>query len=1318
MKSYGIVKLARTTVVAALVAYTSLPLFSDDRKTDVVNGVEWTYFVRDGKAIVGFSEEMTDEWGHTYTHDYPAVSEDTGGAVAIPAKLGGYPVVGINDGAFEDCENIASITVPNGVKTIGYAFAWCSSLTKITIPASVTDIADDAFTWCARLATINLNSNNKSFVYTGGMLLSADKKRILAVSRAATSISIPNGVTVLPCGLLGGCKKLTAVTLPKSVTETNEGWADAFGYGTCTSLKTIKVDAKNPALKVVNGILFDKSDPSYTAYIPAGLTSVTIPASVKEIDLYTATKCSKLSVDAKNPWYKSANNCIMTKDGKTLVAVAPGLESIVIPNGVEILDDGSLAEVAKGASVTIPASVKQIGVDHSREYYHEELGTWSGYDQAVFSRNLNSILFLGNPPPTLVDSPFEYLNAGDHSPEPWNGEIRVSVYSVGAWRDFFFNNAPFLYGKVLGGLPDEPTFKYASRYDYNWGNSEDGEYEPDYGGGIVITGGSGVKGAVTIPAQIDGQTVTGIGRKAFKKNTKITSVAIPETVNKIGYNAFGSCTALKKATVAGGDGVDMGKFVFSGCSGLAKNGFVVVNGVLYHYIGKGGVVTIPSTVRVIDDEVFRGNKKISAVNIPSSVLEIRDEAFEDCSKLTRVTFAEGSRILGERAFWGCWAMQRYNIPASAILYEVEDSGFAPVDSWFDPIGFSRKLKSFTGPESDYVDWEYTVPSSVKINETVNVAFDAAGGTVDGEAKVRIKVAYLDALWSVAPTLYTPVRKGYTFNGWYTAKTKGAKISANTTVSKAVTYYAQWTPKKYKITVKAGTGGKAAKTGSYSCGSTVKFTATPNKGYVFVRWDDSEFDEVYEEERDILWTKYAKQYRQAPLSLKVPAGNLTLKAVFAKASADSAVPAVGIGWDGPWNLETDGDAVIPVTVSGSLSYPSVRASNLPAGVSLSMGEDDEHYVLKVADAKKLKPGVKIVTVTATNRAGKKGTAKISIIGRNVTTAIDKGFMYGLDTSTTYGYRFDGGVKTSWTLADLGASLGSGCKLTKVTGLPSGWKFANGKVSGVAAPGTYTIYFTVAKGKTSYQASAMFTVNSLPVWATGTFCGSVECMKSGQDWDFLVGNVTISITAAGKVSGSFTDIDSNSKCTFSGTGLTYGEDGGMSARVSGKLGSKSVSFNIWLGEGRSAAFAFASGKLTYSSFNCYQAFGTAKYGGSEDGYRSIVGKTLSFSDDPYTVSQDGSTRNSKYTLTFGANGTVKIKSTFTYKSGKKSWAFKASSSSRIVKDDHSGRTFIPIALKYDNGETTTALSIELIFHYEDDGKYGYQFVMRYPGAYDDW
>jgi uncharacterized repeat protein (TIGR02543 family) len=68
-----------------------------------------------------------------------------------------------------------------------------------------------------------------------------------------------------------------------------------------------------------------------------------------------------------------------------------------------------------------------------------------------------------------------------------------------------------------------------------------------------------------------------------------------------------------------------------------------------------------------------------------------------------------------------------------------------------------------------------------------VAFNANGGKVDGKASVSA----VHAKGKAVGKLPVPKRAGYKFLGWYTAKAKGAKISAKALATKNVTYYAHW-----------------------------------------------------------------------------------------------------------------------------------------------------------------------------------------------------------------------------------------------------------------------------------------------------------------------------------------------------------------------------------------------------------------------------------------------------------------------------------------------------------------------------------------------
>ena len=154
-----------------------LPLFTFSANADDPVEIEGIYY---------YLESNPNEAEVTHSNSYS-------GDIIIPETVTyegeQYKVTSIGDIAFQNCYDLTSVNIPNGVTSIGtMAFQNCSALTSVTIPNTLTTIGSAAFMNCSGL----------------------------------TSVTIPNSVTKISLGAFNGCKKLTSITIPNGLTSIEE----------------------------------------------------------------------------------------------------------------------------------------------------------------------------------------------------------------------------------------------------------------------------------------------------------------------------------------------------------------------------------------------------------------------------------------------------------------------------------------------------------------------------------------------------------------------------------------------------------------------------------------------------------------------------------------------------------------------------------------------------------------------------------------------------------------------------------------------------------------------------------------------------------------------------------------------------------------------------------------------------------------------------------------------------------------------------------------------------------------------------------------
>lgn len=100
-------------------------------------------------------------------------------------------------------------------------------------------------------------------------------------------------------------------------------------------------------------------------------------------------------------------------------------------------------------------------------------------------------------------------------------------------------------------------------------------------------------------------------------------------------------------------------------------GFFIINKeelMITKYTGSDTVIEIPESyknykVTVIGASVFN-DSKITEVTIPSSIKQIEDYAFSSCHSLTKVNLSEGLEILNNSVFFNCSELREIKLPST------------------------------------------------------------------------------------------------------------------------------------------------------------------------------------------------------------------------------------------------------------------------------------------------------------------------------------------------------------------------------------------------------------------------------------------------------------------------------------------------------------------------------------------------------------------------------------------------------------------------------------------------------------------------------
>lgn len=214
----------------------------------------------------------------------------TESTVILPSTINSWPVTKIGEDAFQDNTTITSVTIPASVTEIGSnAFAGCTNLTSVTYGGdwsnltiqsgnpAVQDAANAPLFDFEFIPPDNTAVIVTNYKYNGA---AADVtipsryqgKPVTTIGHAAffnsavTSVTIPDSVTSISDEAFINCPKLTNISIPNSVT-----YIGFSAFSSCTSLKSITLPS---SLSFISGALFLGCSQLTTIHIPVSVTSI------------------------------------------------------------------------------------------------------------------------------------------------------------------------------------------------------------------------------------------------------------------------------------------------------------------------------------------------------------------------------------------------------------------------------------------------------------------------------------------------------------------------------------------------------------------------------------------------------------------------------------------------------------------------------------------------------------------------------------------------------------------------------------------------------------------------------------------------------------------------------------------------------------------------------------------------------------------------------------------------------------------------------------------------------------------------------------
>ncbi len=634
----------------------------------------------------------------------------SGSAIESVTLKSQYTVIG--EGAFANCYKLASVTIDEdfGIKIIpNKLFSGCKKLTSVIFNSLTNEIGEEAFYECSGLKTLVLGQN----------VVKISKNAFCGTS--IEELTIPKSVSQI---LEGAFKNVKLVNVNSSNLD---GW---WSGETFVELENAYDFAKklNEGIELLHFETFVMSNEDENVVV--GLTekgklqtAIIIPSEVKVIkrSAFNGAIAQKVTFELESGWFKTADYedftildidnitgnlgivealdsydlsrkevFIFDETGKVLTGlteVANQIKKLVIPEGVETINEGAIDGLTYVEKIVLPKSLTKI-----------KAGAFKNLKTSLKVEFLDDTYWSSNE--TAVD--FENESENCSKLLTLNECTKLSVFKIVGSTILGLTEV----GKTVDTITI-PKFIQCIGVEAFVGCNATYVYIP---ASVKEIGANAFKGLQKVEQIIflEGSQLETVGDDAFEGSAKLTKVEFSAGDVVFGVGVFKNCPELKQVILPTKT-KKITEYMFANClklndlSGISNVVEIEMGAFMYSGLAE---ISLSENLKYIRENAFRECRSLVTVTFSEGLISIGDEAFRGCENLSgSLLLPDSVEIIGWYSFSGCKKLNEIKFGDDANIKTIGKGALygSGIRSLYLPMGARFKIKSTSGTEYGVIE---------------------------------------------------------------------------------------------------------------------------------------------------------------------------------------------------------------------------------------------------------------------------------------------------------------------------------------------------------------------------------------------------------------------------------------------------------------------------------------------------------------------------------------------------------------------------------------------------------------------------------------